>query len=72
MHEIFETRVWALESFYLQRAKAAILKGLEKGDLSNLAILNPEKKREAAEYYSGLSWNRDLGAYIHSGIEGKT
>lgn len=71
MHEILDTRVWALESFFLQRAKSAVLKGLEKGDLSSLNLFNPEKKREASNYYSGLSWNREIGGYIHSGVLGK-
>jgi signal peptide peptidase SppA len=70
MHEILNTRVWALESFFFERAKSAILKGLEKGDLSNLEIYNPAKARESRDHYAGLSWNENIGAYVHT-VQGK-
>jgi signal peptide peptidase SppA len=73
MHEILDVRVWALESFYLERAKSAILRRLEAGrDLADLEIPNPERSRESKDVYAGMEYDEDLEAYVHSNIDNKT
>lgn len=71
MQEILDTRVWALESFFLQRAKAAIFKAMEAGNMSSLKLYNFEKAREAKGAYTNMEYDDYTGGYIHRNIEGK-
>lgn len=66
MLEILSVSTWALEPGYCQRAKSIILQRIEAGaGLENLGLTVPEKKKHRAGLYSGLTWDKQIGAYIH-------